>query len=673
MIIPIGRGLSFRGKLIAAGMLVQIAAMAILTWNSTDLINQYLRSQLQESAVRDRVLFNAALSAPMAQRDYATVDAILKESRVARGIMHVIVYDMNGRVVAHDGWPTGLPMPVLAAPQSIINGDGNTNSSTDGSRDSSRDSNADSTTRFDFSGPISIGGQDVGMLQFGLSGALIEETRKQLLQRTIAVGLAVLIIFSLLLGALSYWLTRPLVALTHASRAIHDGNYDIALNGAGQDEIGVLTKDFQHMATEVKRKIAAITDSEAEQRRYRQEAENRQRELDVERKKAEVANEAKSDFLAKMSHEIRTPMHGMLGLLDLIRNSPLSAAQAENLEIAQRSGDALLGIVDNILDFSTLQSGHAALDAIDYNPADTAADIVNLFKPQADAKGVALALVAEHLPARIIGDPQRMRQVITNLVGNAVKFTERGHVTLRLGVSLREYDDHRLRVADDQRLFIEVEDTGSGISKSMLQKIFDPFTQGDDSTRRRYGGTGLGLAISAELVKAMKGELSVNSTPGTGSVFYFEIPLNATADALADEEKSETESALPVFYAKVLLAEDNQVNQLLATAQLSRLGCHVQVAANGNEAVMHYRAGHYDIVLMDCHMPELDGYQAATAIRGWEAKIGAVRIPIIAVTASVAEGEPERCKAAGMDDYLSKPFNVKQIAAMLSKWLTVKV
>ena len=627
-----------RSRALAASVALQTALIVFLTWNSVSLIQAHLRSELRAHAAQIAPLFNAALGAPMLQRDYASVQAIVQESLEKKDILYIIVCDSAGRMVAQGGWPEGQAKPDVSRAQPVaLEGGG---------------------LRFDFKAPIMLAGQGLGELQYGLSGAFIEQAGHDLVGRMIWAGLAAMILFSLLIALAVQLLTRRLTQLAQASQQMHLGDYEIALPEPGSDEIGALTRDFAHMAAEVKRKVGALTASEELLRGSLADLAQKNTDLDATRVSAEAANQAKSDFLAKMSHEIRTPMHGILGMLDLLQSSPLDAQQRERFEVVQRSGEALLEVVNDVLDFSKMQAGKLELQDLAYSPADIARDCAHLFAPRAEGKGVTIALeIEENLAPLVHGDPARLRQVLGNLVSNAVKFTERGAVTLRL------------QSDGPGRLSLEVQDSGIGIEPEATLRIFEPFAQADDSTSRRFGGTGLGLAICREIVKLMGGDLSVSSKPGVGSSFRARWPAAAAVDrrdAASAPRLARTET--PSFIARVLLAEDNPVNQLLAETMLAKLGCQTRVAANGQAAVELFAQGGFDIVLMDCHMPEMDGYQAAAAIRALEAQNGAPRLPIVALTASVMADERQRCLDAGMDDYLSKPFRLSDLAGVLGRW-----
>lgn len=311
-------------------------------------------------------------------------------------------------------------------------------------------------------------------------------------------------------------------------------------------------------------------------------------------------------------------------------------------------------------------SGKLELEVVPYSPGDIVRDTVSLFAPRAAAKGVDIhARVAADVPPRVKGDPVRLRQIAGNLVGNAVKFTEQGLIEVQLSA------------AGAARLKLEVKDSSIGIAPEAVQRIFEPFSQADDSTTRRYGGTGLGLAISSQIVRLMGGDLTVQSTPGKGSTFcaVFAAPVADTKAASGYLAGPAGGAQSAAFNLRVLLAEDNRVNQLLAQTMLTKLGCTTRVASNGVEAVKLFAEGGFDMVLMDCHMPEMDGYAATAAIRALEADRAhgpASRVPIVAVTANVMQGERDRCIAAGMDDYVAKPFRMADLAAMLEKWSRAK-
>ena len=377
---------------------------------------------------------------------------------------------------------------------------------------------------------------------------------------------------------------------------------------------------------------------------------------------AERANRAKSEFLANMSHEIRTPMTGILGAAELLLDDELAPGAREHGRIIQSSAQTLLGIIDGILDFSKVEAGHLKLEHVEFPLRETVDGVLRLLRAQAESKDVEVRLrLAEDLPARLVGDPLRLRQVLLNLVGNAIKFTDRGWVSLN--VELDGWDSEGIWVSFD------VTDTGIGISPDELDQLFTPFTQADSSTTRRFGGTGLGLVISQRLVELMGGRIIVDSDPGVGSTFAFSVRfLPADGSSTLEEEGRRQASPLPVSGPwRILLVEDNPVNQLVVSQQLRALGLEVSSATNGREALEILEREAFDLVLMDCQMPELDGYEATRRIR--QREIGGEHLPVVALTAHAMAGDREKCLAAGMDDYLSKPFSVEDFGAVLERWL----
>lgn len=378
---------------------------------------------------------------------------------------------------------------------------------------------------------------------------------------------------------------------------------------------------------------------------------------------AEAANVAKSEFLATMSHEMRTPLNGVIGLNALLLNTPLSAEQRRFAELARLSGEALLHLINDLLDYSKIEAGRLELEPLPFDVRQVCEEAVDLLQEQGGAKGLQLQRqLAIDLPKGLRGDPARLRQVLVNLLGNAVKFTERGQVQLhcrRLG-----YDD-----AVETWLRFEVIDTGIGMDAATIAKLFQPFVQGDVSTTRKYGGSGLGLAISRRLVERMGGRLGVESVVGQGSSFWVELPFETLAAGHMPTMESPVASepwARP-FSCHVLVAEDNSVNQLVAMEMLKRLGCRVDVVGNGREALEAAGRLSYDLIFLDCYMPELDGFDACRAIRAREAT--GQHVPIIAMTASALKGDQERCLAAGMDDFVPKPFRPAELAAVIQRLL----
>ncbi|WP_047295766.1 response regulator [Pseudomonas fluorescens] len=487
----------------------------------------------------------------------------------------------------------------------------------------------------------------LGRVIVGLSNDAFSQRQQEILFKAGILALFALLFTFVLARRLAGSLSAPIRDIGNAVKAIQQGDYKTPLPIVDDTELGALSQHINNLAQ-------ALEQASREQHQA-------MAQLIQTREEAEKANNAKSDFLAMMSHELRTPMNGVLGMLQLLETTDMTEEQIEYAALASESTEHLLKVINDILDFSRIERSELELEHIPFNLADLIGACAQSFQHSAVQRGLALNLrIPEDMrDLQVQGDPTRIRQILVNLVGNALKFTERGRVSI----------EAQWQSLDHELLWFtcSVRDSGIGISSESLELMFNAFQQADSSISRRYGGTGLGLPIARTLAERMAGTLRAQSEEGLGSVFTLEIPLALYKQTLPPLAAPRAANGNGHGEGRhVLLVEDNPVNQTVIEAMLRSLGFTVSVATDGAQAVRSAEGNEFEVILMDCRLPIIDGYEATRQIRQLP---GRGEVPIIALTANALQGDRETCLSAGMNDYLAKPFKRNDLQQILQRWV----
>lgn len=616
--------LSIRRKLLLGGVTFQVVALLLMALGTLAVLERHLEDEIELRAKQVAPLLNAALRSPLVQRDYASVAAILSESCSPDDLVYVAVFDTAGRLVAEAREPGS--------------------STVAGSRPQLPDSSSQ-----EFAASIDMDGQALGQVRYALSRQHIERTRAMVLVGFGGLGLFALLVFVLLMYWFSGSLTRPLEELVKASIRIGAGDFRPGLERGRQDEVGNLIQAFEKMSADIELKVSELTAGEALQRQYLARAIEQQEALGVALREAKEANQVKSRFLSTMSHEIRTPLNTVIGLASLLGRQDLPETTLSQIATMQDASEHLLRMIDDVLDLGDLDRGDLALKS---EPFSLKRLLINVLTITRSLPGTERLDIQSQFPPEtalvLLGDVARLTQVLLYLTSNAVKFTRSGFVRFSVEIAERKVDAISL-------LFV-VSDSGSGIALADQATIFEPFTQASDSALKPHAGAGLGLSVARRLVQRMGGDIEVQSEPGYGSRFAFELCFPLAPAKLPTGSPSEAPKAGSLH---VLCAEDTPTSQLVLRKILQKLGHRVRMVDDGAQALQAVQEEDFDVVFLDFQMPVLDGLAAARAIRALGTR--ASQVPLIGLTAHAQAVDKENAIQSGINVNLTKPIRLDDI------------